>query len=224
MRVFRFAAAIALAFAGSAQATTIEEVLLDAMIEKGAPGDGAISIVGRLPAGLDPELVTVTAVNYDAPTGRFGARMKLVTGRTLTVQGKVEAGADVPVLNRALRVGDIVSPDDVVYMRVAESRLARGTITDAAALIGMSAKRQLRAGLALRDVDFAKPLIVRKGDTVTMVFRAEGIELTARGKAMSNGGRGDTVAVVNVQSLKQVDAVVTGTGAVSVSPQILAVN
>ena len=224
MKALRFAVLAAVALMGSAQAATIEETLLDALVAKGAPGEGAVAIVGRLPSGLDPETVVVTAVNYDEPTGRFGARLKLATGRTLTVQGKVEAGTDVHVLNRALRVGDVVTADDVVYLRVAESRLARGTILDAVQLIGLSAKRQLRAGLALRDVDFAKPVIVRKGDAVTMVFRAEGIELTARGKAMSNGGQGDTIAVVNVQSLKQVDAVVTGAGAVSVSPQIIAVN
>jgi len=224
MKVFRLAAALAFVLAGPANALTIEETLLDALVPKGAPGDGAVSLVGRLPSGLDPDTLTVTAVNYDAPTGRFGARLKLATGRTLTVQGKVEDGTDVPVLNRALRVGDVVASDDVIYLRVANSRLARGSILDAANLIGLSAKRQLRPGLALRDADFAKPTIIRKGDAVTMVFRAEGIELTARGKAMTNGGQGDTIAVVNVQSLKQVDAVVTGSGAVSVSPQNVAVN
>jgi flagella basal body P-ring formation protein FlgA len=219
-----FAAALAFALAGTASALTVEDVLLDALVAKGAPGDGAVSVVGRLPSGLDPETLTVAATNYDAPTGRFAARLKQASGRTLVVQGKVEAGADLPVLNRALRVGDIVTAEDVVYLRIAESRLTRGTILDAANLIGLSAKRQLRAGLALRDADFEKPVVVRKGDAVTMVFRAAGIELTTRGKAMSNGGQGDTIAVVNVQSLKQVDAVVMGAGAVSVSPQTVALN
>lgn len=215
---------IALVFTGTVHAATIEDVILDALVAKGAPGDGAVSIIGSLPTGVDPDATTVAAVNYDAPTGRFAARLKLPSGRMLGVQGKVEAGTDVPVLNRALRVGDIVASEDVVYLRVGQSRLVRGTILDAANLIGLSAKRQLRPGLALRDADFEKPVIVRKGDAVTMVFRAAGIELTARGKAMTNGGQGDTIAVVNTQSLKQVDAVVTGTGAVSVSTQSLAVN
>ena len=69
-----------------------------------------------------------------------------------------------------------------------------------------------------------KPLVVRKGDAVTMVFRAPGIELTSRGKAMTDGGVGDTVAVVNVQSLKQIDAVVIGAGAVTVSRTVTALN
>jgi flagella basal body P-ring formation protein FlgA len=218
------AALFALSFANVADALTVEDVVLDALVAKGAPGDGAVSIVGRLPGDIEAESLTVAAINYDAPTGRFAARLKLASGRTLGVQGKVEAGTDVPVLNRALRVGEIVASDDVVYLRVAQSRLTRGTLLDAGDLVGLSAKRQLRPGLALRDADFEKPLVVRKGDAVTMVFRAAGVELTTRGKAMSNGGQGDTIAVVNVQSLKQVDAVVTGAGAVSVSPQSVALN
>lgn len=223
MRLF-FAAAIALACAGAAQAQTIEETLLDALTAKGAPGDAAVSIVGTLPAGLDPDTLTVASVDYDAASGRFSAKMKLATGRVIGLQGKVESGADVPVLNRPMRVGEVVASEDVSYLRLASSRIPRGTIGAADELIGLSAKRQLRPNVALRDSDFEKPVVVRKGDAVVMVFRAEGIELTTRGKAMTNGGVGETVAVVNTQSLKQVDAVVTGAGAVSVSPQGLVLN
>jgi len=219
-----FAAAIALACAGAAQAQTIEETLLDALTAKGAPGDGAVSIVGTLPAGLDPDTLTVASIDYDAASGRFSAKMKLQTGRVVGLQGKVESGADVPVLNRPMRVGEVVASEDVSYLRIASSRIPRGTIAEADELIGLSAKRQLRPNIALRDSDFEKPVVVRKGDAVVMIFRAEGIELTTRGKAMTNGGVGETVAVVNTQSLKQVDAVVTGAGAVSVSPQGLVLN
>lgn len=66
--------------------------------------------------------------------------------------------------------------------------------------------------------------MVRKGDAVTVVYRVPGVELTARGKAMANGGLGDTVPVVNVQSHKQIEAVITGAGAVTVSPQDVALN
>lgn len=212
-------AALAAIFA-PASALTLEEALLDQLIAKGAAEDGAVSIVGRATKGLDPETLDVAKIEFSAETGRFTAQIRLASGRLFGLQGKVEDGADVPVLTRALKSGDVVSADDVMYVRMAASRVPRGSVADADKLIGFSARRQLRAGIPLRESDVQKPLVVRKGDAVTMVFRAPGIELTSRGKAMTDGGVGDTVAVVNAQSLKQIDAVVTGAGSVNVSRSV----
>lgn len=207
-----------------ASALSVEEALLDALIAKGAPEDGAVALVGRVPKGLDPETLDVAKLDYSAETGRFTVQIRLASGRLYGMQGKVEDGADVPVLTRALKAGEIIGSDDVMFVRLAASRVPKGTADDVDKLIGFSAKRQLRANLPLRESDVQKPVVVRKGDTVTMVFRAPGIELTSRGRAMTEGGVGDTVAVVNAQSLKQIDAVVTGAGTVNVSRTAVALN
>ena len=55
----------------------------------------------------------------------------------------------------------------------------------------------LHAGEALRADDVRHPIVVTKGQTVTMMFDAPGVELTAMGRAMSEGGVGDTVTVQN---------------------------
>lgn len=224
--MIRFAALLAALFAcvAPAAALTLEEALLDQLVAKGAPGDAAVSIVGRLPAGVEPESLTFTSLDYDAASGRFIAQIKLATGRLLGLQGRVEPGVDMPVLTRVLQNGEVAAAEDVVFIRVAQSRVTRGALTDSADIIGFSARRQLRPSVALRDIDFEKPIVIRKGDAVTMVFRVPGVELTARGKAMANGGIGDSVPVLNVQSRTQVDAVVTGSGAVTVSPQNIALN
>lgn len=222
----KIAAFLIAAFAAVAPAAalTVEEALLDQLIAKGAPEDGAVAIVGRVPTGLDGDTLDVARLDYNVETGRFVAQVRLASGRLFGMQGKIDDGTDVPVLTRALKTGDIVAPDDVMFVRMAVSRVPRGSVSDADRLIGFSAKRQLRAGLPLRESDVQKPLVVRKGDAVTMVFRAPGIELTSRGRAMTNGGVGDTVAVVNAQSLKQIDAVVLGAGTVNVSRDAAAVN
>ncbi len=216
MRIAAFVFAALAAFAPAA-ALTLEEAVLDQLIAKGAPEDGAVSLVGRVPRGIDPETLDLAKIDYSAETGRFVVQVRLGSGRLYGLQGKVEHGLDVPVLTRALKTGETVASDDVIFVRMAASRVPRGSVEDAGKLIGFTARRQLRAGLPLRESDVQKPLVVRKGDAVMIVFRAPGIELTSRGRAMTDGGLGDTVAVVNAQSLKQIDAVVTGSGAVNVS-------
>lgn len=223
MKIAAFALSVLAAFA-PASALTLEEAVLDQLIAKGAPEDGAVALVGRVPRGIEPETLELAKIDYDAESGRFVVQARLASGRLYGLQGKVEDGMDMPVLTRALKTGEIVTDDDVMFVRMAASRVPRGSVADAGKLVGFSAKRQLRAGIPLRETDVQKPLVIRKGDAVTMVFRAPGIELTSRGRAMTDGGVGDTVAVVNAQSLKQIDAVVLGAGTVNVSRNIAAVN
>jgi flagella basal body P-ring formation protein FlgA len=59
---------------------------------------------------------------------------------------------------------------------------------------------------------------IRRGDTVVMVYVAPGLQLTTRGKALSDAAIGQTVRLTNVQSNKTVEAVVTGAGTVAVQP------
>jgi flagella basal body P-ring formation protein FlgA len=82
-------------------------------------------------------------------------------------------------------------------------------------LEGMHAGRTLRAGAPVRPDDVRKPILVTKGSTVTMNFNAPGITLVATGKAMSEGGMGETVTVLNPVSYRQISCTVTGAGTVS---------
>jgi flagella basal body P-ring formation protein FlgA len=78
----------------------------------------------------------------------------------------------------------------------------------------MQTRRVLRAGESMRNDDVRAPILVTKGTTVTMIFDAPGVTLTATGRAMSEGGVGDTVTIQNPASFRQISAVVTGPGTV----------
>jgi flagella basal body P-ring formation protein FlgA len=93
--------------------------------------------------------------------------------------------------------------------------------TDAAArdrAVGMQARRQLRAGQAIRTADLVKPDLVQRDQNVILVYEAPGIYLTMRGKALDNGTEGDVVNVMNVQSKRTLSGTVIGRGQVSISP------
>jgi flagella basal body P-ring formation protein FlgA len=57
---------------------------------------------------------------------------------------------------------------------------------------------------------------IKRGDTVVMVYVAPGLQLTARGKALTDAAVGQTVRLTNLQSNRTVEAVVTGPGTVAV--------
>lgn len=122
----------------------------------------------------------------------------------------------VPVLTQALGIGDVIGPDDIEVVELPYGRVPRNAITDPAELIGMSPKRLLRPGFAVRDGDVAPPVVIKKNTVVIMVFDRAGLFLTAKGKALENGAAGEAIRVENLQSGIAVQGVVQPDGHVEV--------
>jgi flagellar basal body P-ring formation protein FlgA len=110
--------------------------------------------------------------------------------------------------------GQVISESDLTYSNVVGGALMNGTVTNFDTVKNMEARRVLRAGETLRADDVRRPIVVAKGQTVTMTFEAPGVALTAMGRAMSEGGIGDSVTVQNPASFRMVTAVVTAAGTV----------
>lgn len=123
------------------------------------------------------------------------------------------AGVRVVVPSRDIARGSVLTESDVTTTTVTGS-VMQGIATNAADVVGLEARRTLRAGETLRFQDLRRPVLVAKGSTVTMVFEAPGIVLTATGRAMSEAGMGETVTIQNPASWRQISAVVTGPGQV----------
>jgi len=143
--------------------------------------------------------------------------------------GALSAAADtgvrivVPV--RDIARGETISDRDLTFATVPGSALMAGTVTSIAAAKDMEARRMLRAGEAMRGDDLRHPIVVTRGQTVTMLFHAPGVELTAMGRAMGEGGVGDTITVQNPASFRMISGLITApgtviaTGPASPSPQ-----
>ncbi|MDE2182226.1 MAG: flagellar basal body P-ring formation protein FlgA [Alphaproteobacteria bacterium] len=109
--------------------------------------------------------------------------------------------------------GAMLEQSDLTYA-TAPDNLMTGTVVSMSDVIGMQTRRVLRAGESLRLDDVRRPILVTRGSTVTMTFEAPGITLTAMGRAMNEGGLGDTITVQNPASYRQVSAIVVAPGQV----------
>ena len=122
--------------------------------------------------------------------------------------------ARVVVPAHDIQRGETIMEQDLDYTNVAPDRLRAGIITSAADIEGREARRLLRAGDLVRADDVRRPVLVAKGSTVTMTFTEPGISLVAVGRAMGEGGLGESVIVQNPVSFRQVSCIVTGPGEV----------
>ena len=118
----------------------------------------------------------------------------------------------VPV--RDIARGEVLDASDLTFGNATGAGLMNGTVTSMDAAVGLEARRVLHAGETLSAADLRRPVVVTKGETVTMIFDAPGVQLTAMGRALGEGGIGDTVTVQNPASYRMVSAVVTGAGTV----------
>lgn len=129
-------------------------------------------------------------------------------------------GATVEVLTyaRSLAAGDIVQPADVVWSTVQAHQAPAGGPQDADQVVGLSAKRALRAGAPVASRDLASPQVIARNDMVEVVYVAGGVELTVTGKATRNASAGEALPVLNTQSGRTIDAVAIGPGRAVAGP------
>jgi flagella basal body P-ring formation protein FlgA len=132
-------------------------------------------------------------------------------------------GMHVIVPSRDIARGEVIGDGDLVGGTIPADTVFSGIVTSVDQIKGMEARRMLRAHEVVRADDLRHPVLVQKGSIVTMTFEAPGILLTASGRAMSEGGIGDTVTIQNPASFRQIQGVVSGPGAVRASGTTLSV-
>lgn len=156
----------------------------------------------------------VEQMHVDPANGRFVAVLTWGTAANerTRLTGRVVRMAEVPVLSSRLRRGEVIGEGDIEWQSMELDRLARGAITEPDEIIGMAAKRTLHPGRPVTGNDIRRPLLVNRGDTITMVLSTPMMQLTAKGRALENGSRGETIRISNLQTSTVVDAVVSGPG------------
>jgi flagella basal body P-ring formation protein FlgA len=165
--------------------------------------------------------LSIARMNFEPRSGRFDISLDVpgsAVARRLPLRftGTVRQTVEAAVLSRPVGRGDIIREADVTVERREKSEVA-GEAIDADAVVGLSAKRPLRAGQVLRASDLMKAEVVQRNDHVTIVYQVPGVMLTVRGKALESGAVGELVSVVNVQSNRTVFAEVSGPGLVTIA-------
>jgi len=140
----------------------------------------------------------------------------LLIAATIFLRASAAMAATVRIVVPAHDIarGDVIGENDLTYATVDGAALMSGVPTKMDEIKGMQARRVLSTGQPFRGEDVRRPIVVIKGQTVTMQFAAPGVELTAMGRAMSEGGIGDTVTIQNPASYRMIAATVTGPGTV----------
>ncbi|MDB5492944.1 MAG: flaD [Phenylobacterium sp.] len=237
MKALLLAAVAALALAGPALAgrpvmLKADTANADGVVTLGDLFDGAgpagrVAVANRTAANVVLNAQTVQSI-----ARRAGLDWDNAEGlRTIVVHGGPVAPAaagsvamvasrgnvDVLTYARNIGAGETVAAEDLVWGKAAMA--PSDAPRDPDAVIGLAARRPLRAGAAALAHDVSAPQIIKAGEVITVLFQAEGVSLSLQGKALGAAGIGETVNVENTVSKRTIQAVVTGPGQAVVGPQ-----
>jgi flagella basal body P-ring formation protein FlgA len=121
----------------------------------------------------------------------------------------------VPVLSRPLRPQEVIARQDLTTVQLADRRVPANAVRDAETMVGLTARRALVAGAPVLGSDLQRAGLVRRGEAVTPVLTAPGLQLSARGRALQDGGEGDVVRITNESSRTIIEGLVLADGRVS---------
>lgn len=120
------------------------------------------------------------------------------------------AAAESLVAARAIPVRTVIAAADLA----AGADQVPGALVDPQNAIGRETRVTIFKGRPIRPGDLTEPTAVERNDVVQIRFTAGPLEITATGRALDRGARGDRVRVMNLETRSIVGGVVAAQGLV----------
>lgn len=186
---------------------------------------GYVSATGRIDIELDSYLAdqhaepgmikpfTISDLRFERSSGRFSARLTIAGRQDLgafRINGTATETVLLPVMTRNMRQGEIVLKSDIAMVPLPKRQAVLGEPVTIDSVVGLAARQTLRIGQIASNSYFAPPNIIQRSDIVTIMYQTGSLTLSLRGKALSEGAKGDVIAVQNHQSNRIIQAEVVG--------------
>jgi flagella basal body P-ring formation protein FlgA len=199
------------------------QTYVKSQVPKQAPGEVRVNVGtldSRLRLAACPDELKVAL----PPGATFRPRMTVAVSCagpatwTVYVPVNIETQTSVLVLRRAVTRGTRLTAQDVEV----QTRLVTGPgdayLTDVAELSGRTVKRPLGAGSAITADAMIADALIKRGQQVTLLAAAGGMEVRARGVAMGDAPALGRVKAQNLSSGRIVEGVVESPDVIRITP------
>lgn len=170
----------------------------------------------RLPACTQALSVTVSS-DDPSPLSRQRLDVSCADASGWSVTALVQASVFLPVVHaaRVIERGQTIGREQLQLQEVNIGKAPRGFYNSLDEVLGQGAKRRVRAGQLIAPNLLTAPLLIRRGQQVTIVASQDGISASATGEALANGREGEVIRVRNLGSQKVIEAQVVEDGVVT---------
>ena len=135
---------------------------------------------------------------------------KIYVPVTISRTEMVMSSAHPLTRNHVLEAGDVTPK----LTKITSSRQQFYTTADT--LVGMRVRYPISAGEILTPKKLKSPLLIKRGEKVTILANTPNLQVRMQGKALTDGSRGQTIRVRNLSSNRVVEGVVARRGVVQI--------
>lgn len=136
---------------------------------------------------------------------------------TVYLSAHIQNYGDVLTAAHALTRGTKITEADIISSRLELNGLRYGYFTQKKNVIGKILKRPINAGQAFLPKRLKTPLLVRRGDQVTIIALTNGLQVRVKGEALRDAALGEKLPVRNSRSKRIIQAVATKAGTVTIN-------
>jgi flagella basal body P-ring formation protein FlgA len=88
------------------------------------------------------------------------------------------------------------------------TNLRSAYLSDTHLAVNLVLKRRINRGDIISVNNLSKPILIKKGDSVIILAKTNGFQISMKGTALVNGSKGDKIKVKNVRTKKIIQATV----------------
>lgn len=204
--------------AWSAKAETVslsEKDMRDAVksefAEKGIDGDMEIEFFGGQTSFVLENVSTakILVSNLEAGEGqnKFTAEAAIFAdgkpaGQTKLL-GRYFVTEEVWLPVKDIEKDKLITEADLYQGRMRTNRLREDMVVDKDGLLGKQAARLIKADKPITLRDIRDEVVVKKGQSVTVIYTHKGLQITSKAEALEDGTKGQNIKLLNTKSGKE---------------------
>lgn len=150
--------------------------------------------------------VLVSELKTDELQNKFSCKVEIFADgqpyAKTEIQGKYYVLGEIYVPAKNINKGEVITEDMLKTIRVRMNRIKPSNVIDKDKLINKEAKKSLKEGKVVNGRDIGNKILIKRNDIVTVVYKTDKMQITAKVQAMSDGAKGDKIEVVNTKSKK----------------------
>lgn len=178
--------------------------------------------IGHLDRRLRLNACAHALETYLAPGGKLngktsvGVRCRGPKAWALYVPVNIALISTVYKTSRPLARGHIIRKQDIISAEYNLALLNYGYFSHREDLLGKQTRRRLRQNQVITPSQIIEPLMVKRGEKVTLIAKSNNFAIRMIGEAMMNGARGERIRVKNMSSRRIIEGTVTQSGEVTI--------
>lgn len=118
------------------------------------------------------------------------------------IAGKYYILQEVPVANENIAKNTIIKSEMIKNIKIRKNRIKPNEFTDIDDIIGKETTKSIKESKSFSIKDIRDPIIINKGNIISIIYKTKNMKLTAKGEAIEDGSKGQNIKVMNTTSKK----------------------